>query len=75
MHKVSDLLVVVLKVFLAVLLSLQISELNVLFDLTAVYIQETLILLTISDLFLFLREIILVKVWFYLLRFRNWSII
>jgi len=62
MHKVSDLLVVVLKVFLAVLLSLQISELNVLFDLTAVYIQETLILLTISDLFLFLREIILVKV-------------
>ena len=75
MHKVSDLLVVVLKVFLAVLLSLQISELNVLFDLTAVCIQETLILLTISDLFLFLREIILVKVWFYLLRFRNWSII
>lgn len=62
MHKVSDLLVVVLKVFLAVLLSLQISELNVLFDLTAVCIQETLILLTISDLFLFLREIILVKV-------------
>ena len=62
MHKVSDLLVVVLKVFLAVLLSLQISELNVLFDLTAVCIHETLILLTISDLFLFLREIILVKV-------------
>ena len=62
MHKVSDLLVVVLKVFLAVLLSLQISELNILFDLTAVCIQETLILLTISDLFLFLGEIILVKV-------------
>ena len=54
MHKVSDLLVVVLKVFLAVLLSLQISELNILFDLTAVYIQETLILLTNSNLFLFL---------------------
>lgn len=75
MHKVSDLLVVVLKVFLAVLLSLQISELNILFDLTAVYIQETLILLTNSNLFLFLWEIILVKVWFYLLGFRNWSII
>ena len=75
MHKVSDLLVVVLKVFLAVLLSLQISELNILFDLTAVYIQETLILLSISNLFLFLWEIILVKVWFYLLGFRNWSII
>ena len=68
MNKVCDLLVIVLKILIALILSLQVVWFPILLDLG---LRILVVVFAVEDLFVFFSKIILVKTLFNLLGFRN----